>query len=151
MPAMRVRGTELANIEQGTGEPLVFVHGSIFDYRAWGLQLAPFSQHFQVVAYSRRYHHPNPWTGDGLDYAAPLHAEDLAAFIHALGLGPAHLVGSSAGAYVALLLAARHPDLVRTLVLGEPPMLAWLAQSVEGEPLYARFLAEVWVPTGQAL
>ena len=93
-----VGGTELSYFEIGEGEPVVFVHGSIGDYRTWGYQFEAFAQRYRVISYSRRYHYPNTWVGDGMDYSSALHAEDLAGFIRALGFGPAHLIGQSYGA-----------------------------------------------------
>jgi pimeloyl-ACP methyl ester carboxylesterase len=43
-----------------------------------------------------------------------------------LNLGPAHVIGHSYGAFIALYLAFEHPELVRTLVLGEPPVISLL-------------------------
>ena len=42
----------------------------------------------------------------------------LGRFIAALGLGPVHLVGPDVGASAALFLASRHPDVIRSLVVG---------------------------------
>ena len=67
------------------------------------------------------------WSPRG-DYSAIVDADDLAALIRKLKLAPAHIVGVSYGAYVALFLAARHPELVRSLVLSEPPVLRWLPE-----------------------
>jgi non-heme chloroperoxidase len=53
-------------------------------------------------------------------------AEDLAAFIHTLHLGKVVVIGHSYGALTALFLAAKHPELVRTLVLAEPPAISLL-------------------------
>jgi pimeloyl-ACP methyl ester carboxylesterase len=44
-------------------------------------------------------------------YALQVHVDDLAGLVQALRVGPAHLVGSSYGAYVALSLALQHPDI----------------------------------------
>jgi non-heme chloroperoxidase len=46
--------------------------------------------------------------------------------IKRINLGPAHLIGHSYGALIALYMAYQHPDLVRTLVLGEPPVMSLL-------------------------
>ena len=58
-----------------SGEPLVFVHGSLEDLRIWRRQVELFSAHYRVVTYSRRYHHPTPAPGAGDPaYTAALHA-----------------------------------------------------------------------------
>ncbi|NIH85373.1 alpha/beta fold hydrolase [Amycolatopsis granulosa] len=56
------------------------------------------------------------------DFSLDAHAEVLARFVRGLGTGPVHLLGNSMGGAVALLMAARHPDLVRTLTLVSPAM-----------------------------
>jgi len=43
-----------------------------------------------------------------------------------LDLGPAHLIGHSYGALTAVYMAYQHSELVRTLVLGEPPVMSLL-------------------------
>src|SRR6478735_1823459 len=137
--AVRVNDVDLAYVEQGAGDAVVFIHGSVNDYRSWLRLLDTFAAHYRVVAYSRRYHWPNakPMAGDR--FSAAQHAADLSALIGELGLAPAHLVGSSYGAMTALTMASTHPELVRSLVLGEPPLLPWLASSAEGRSLQESF------------
>ena len=62
--------------------------------------------------------------GDDVSLVA---VEDLAAFLGKMQAAPAHLVGNSLGAYICLVTAIRYPDLVRSLVLAEPPALPLLA------------------------
>src|SRR4051812_39742070 len=113
----RVRGVELHYVERGSGVPVVFVHGSVDDYRAFAPQLEPLSRHYRVISYSRRYNFPNaPGVSPG-NHSALVEAADLAALLRALGAVPAHVVGHSYGAYTALILAMKHPELVRSLVL----------------------------------
>jgi pimeloyl-ACP methyl ester carboxylesterase len=50
-----------------------------------------------------------------------------------------HLVGASYGAYTALVLALRRPDLVRSLVLAEPPLIHWLPDLSGGQAVYNNF------------
>ena len=73
-------------------------------------------------------------------YTASLHAADLAGLIETLNLGPAHLVTSSFGGCVALALAVARPELVRSLVLAEPPLMPWLEHIPGGAPLAAGVL-----------
>ncbi|HWP42601.1 MAG TPA: alpha/beta hydrolase, partial [Blastocatellia bacterium] len=123
---VEVNGARLAYIERGSGTPVVFVHGAISDYRTWAAQLEPFSKRYRVISYSRRYHYPNTRPEADADYSRSVHAADLAAFLRALGLGRAHLVGHSYGGSVAALVAMEHPELVRSLVLGDPSLFAVL-------------------------
>lgn len=123
MAEIEVRDTKLFYTERGAGEPVVFVHGGLSDYRAWEAQLDAVGARYRAVSYSRRYAWPNEPIMDGADDQIDPHVDDLAALLLALDLAPAHLVGNSGGAFVALLLAHRRPELVRTLVLEEPPVL----------------------------
>jgi non-heme chloroperoxidase len=132
-----VNGTELTYIEQGHGDPIIFVHGTIGDYRAWAEMLAPFAKRYRAITYSRRAHYPNAWPADYARCLPTVHAADLAALINALELGSAHLFGHSYGALVSLVLASQRPDLVRTLILGEPPLLSWLDTTLEDRALVA--------------
>ena len=151
MLSIEVNAARLTSLEAGSGDPLVFVHGSLEDLRIWRRQVELFSPHYRVIAYSRRYHHPNAAPGDGDPaYTAGLHAADLAGLIEALSLGPAHLVCSSFGGCVALALAVRRPELVRSLVLAEPPLMPWLEHIPGGAPLAAAFYADAWEPAQRA-
>lgn len=137
-------GAELTYVEQGGGEHVVFVHGSAGDFRGWLEHLTLVADRYRAIAYSRRGHYPNAWPADYSACTPEAHAADLAALIAALGHGPVHLVGHSYGALTSLVLAARRPELVRTLVLGEPPLFSWLMATPAGEALRAAFLADVW-------
>jgi len=111
-------GTEY--IDVGTGEPVVFVHGSFSDYRTWGYYLVPISESHRYVAYSRRYFGTQPWVDDGERWSTDVFAADLIAFIEALDLGPVHLVSWSSGVSTALIASVERPDLVRSMVHYEP-------------------------------
>ena len=115
-----VGDVELEVMDVGEGTPIVFVHGAVSDYRSWGHYLAPVSEKYRYVAYSRRYHGSRPWPDDGQNMTVPVAADDLAALIETLGLGPAFLVSWSSGARVAALAALERPDLVRGVVHYEP-------------------------------
>jgi len=71
--------------------------------------------------------YPNQWPGGGEDNNLTNNTTDLAELIiKRLDIGPAHLIGHSYGALTALYIAYQHPKLVRTLVLGEPPVMSLL-------------------------
>lgn len=124
MPTADVNGTSLEYLENGTGEPVVFVHGGLGDHRIWQLQRETFGGDYRAISYSRRYHWPNAPIPPDADYAMAEQVDDLQAFLTGLGAAPAHLVGNSYGALLCLLLAIREPGLIRSLTLLEPPILA---------------------------
>ena len=114
--------TELAYVEAGQGEAVIFVHGGLQDYRMWAEHLTKFSGRYRAIAYSRRNHFPNEASPGGMpDFAADAHGEDLAAFVKALGLSKVRVVAHSAGAHAALFFAVANPDMIISLALNEPP------------------------------
>jgi len=118
-----VNGMPLAFREQGEGEPVVFVHGGISDLRTWEHQLPSIGASYRAIAYSRRYARPNRDMLPGENDQMLPHVDDLVAFLRAIDAAPAHLVGNSWGAFISLLTAIGHPEVVRSLVLEEPPVL----------------------------
>ena len=149
--AISVNGANLSYVAAGAGSTtVIFVHGSLDDYRSWRNQVEPFARDYRVIAYSRRYHYPNVSDGDGGDYTAALHAADLAQLIRLSSDRPVHLVTSSYGGNVGLLTASQHPELVRSIILGEPPLLSWLPQIEGGQARWQWFLDAVWLPARAA-
>ncbi len=113
----------------GKGEPLVLVHGSASDYRSWENQIPFLARHFEVWAYSRRFHWPNPVIPGGEDYSMARQVEDLRGFIAHYELNRVHLIGHSYGAFLCLLLALQYPGLIKSLTLAEPPAITLYVSS----------------------
>src|SRR5947208_7222159 len=130
--------------------PVVFVHGTFGDLKSWSGQENAFAQRYRVLVYSRRYHPPNPQVNDNQIYSPKLHSEDLAALLLTLDIAPAHIVGSSYGAYTALQLARDHPQLVRSLVLAEPPVFSLLTGSESGDSARRAFYTRTLDPARAA-
>lgn len=157
-------GTSFAFREVGRGDPVVLIHGGASDLRSWAGQLEALGRRFRAITYSRRYARPNADIPDGADDPMPAHVADLAALLGAWDAAPAHLVGHSWGGFIALLTAIRHPGLVRSLVLIEPPVLTLVLDLPPGprqllrllltDPRMAlvvlRFAAEVIAPARRA-
>lgn len=119
-------GVSLHYVEQGQGEPIVFIHGLTGDYSIWTQQLDAFAKEgYRAISYSRRYNYPNK-NPVRPNHSASVEADDLAALLRELEIADAHIVGHSFGGYTALLLALKEPALVRTLTLAEPPIAPWL-------------------------
>jgi pimeloyl-ACP methyl ester carboxylesterase len=132
-----VNGTTLNYIDEGQGEPVVLIHGMAGDYRAWRGQIAALSKKYRVIAYSRRWHHPNTGGGEG-DYTMGQHVLDLLALMDLLKLTPAHLIGHAYGAQMAAAIARDHPEDVCSVVLVEPALMGLIADTPEG----AKFQSE---------
>jgi pimeloyl-ACP methyl ester carboxylesterase len=101
--------------EHGDGDPLVLLHGGLVDSRFFAPNLPALAERFRVYTPERR------GQGHTADVEGPityqLMADDTVAFLDAVIGRPAHLVGHSDGAVVAMLVAAQRPDLVDRLVL----------------------------------
>jgi pimeloyl-ACP methyl ester carboxylesterase len=131
---VEVNGVRLQYIEQGSGEPIVFVHGAPHDLRAWEAVREVIANRYHFIAYTQRYFGTKRWPDEGKNYSIATHADDLAKFIAALDAGPVHLVGWSHGGVVAMTAAINNPSLVRSLVLYEAGMVSVLpADSPEGK------------------
>jgi pimeloyl-ACP methyl ester carboxylesterase len=127
MPTITVNGTTLFYELAGDhGEPLVLVHGSWVDHHNWDAVVPGLAGSFRVLAYDRRGHSRSPRAA--ASYSVHHEVADLAGLIDALGLAPAHVAGNSSGGSIALRLAAARPDLVRSLIVNEPPLLDLLAE-----------------------
>ena len=139
-----VDGIELHYVERGTGPPLVLLHGGTGDYRSWRPHAELFATRYRTIAYSRRHSFPNRNDEPVVDYSAVDDADDLLRLLDSLAIGAAHVVGASYGALVALTLAARAAERVRTLVLFEPPLHPWLAGTSRGRIACRRFHRQIW-------
>jgi pimeloyl-ACP methyl ester carboxylesterase len=125
-------GTSVPYVEAGGGEPMVFVHGSLCDYRYWEPQIAALSKRFHCFAPSLGHYWPETNAFGRGDFSWEAHVGEMAEFIDALGLGAVHLVGHSRGGCIAFHLARQYPHMVKTLTLADP-----------GGPLQATPQAEV--------
>ena len=101
--------------EHGEGEPLVLLHPGGADSRAFEANLPGLAAAFHVFTPDRRGHGRTPDVEGPITMDAM--ADDTAAFIERVVGGPAHIVGCSDGASVAIVLAARHPTLVRRVAV----------------------------------
>jgi pimeloyl-ACP methyl ester carboxylesterase len=114
-------GLQVPFLSMGEGELIVFVHGSLCDFRYWKPQLAPLSRTYRCVALSLSHYWPASLQPlDGRPFGWNVHVDEVAAFIERLGAGPAHVVGHSRGGCVAFQLAVRFPAVVKSLVLADP-------------------------------
>ena len=126
MPTLTLHGVPVyAEDSGGAGEPVVFCHGLLMSSRMFEAQVAALSPRLRCVAYDLPGHGRS---GDapGRSYSIEQAYEDSVALIEQMGLAPCHFVGLSMGGFVGLRIAARRPDLLRTLTV--------LDSSADGEP-----------------
>jgi pimeloyl-ACP methyl ester carboxylesterase len=130
--------------EHGEGEALVLLHPGGADARAYAPNLRALAARFRVLTPERRGHGRTPDVEGPITYE--LMARDTIAFLEATVGGPAHLVGCSDGATVALLVALRRPDLARRVVLvaGVFHHDGWVPGAVDVDDTTTAFLATAY-------
>jgi len=122
MPTFKNEDVEIAYLDEGVGEPIVLVHGFASNKEVnwaqpgWVATLTRDNR--RVIALDNRGHGQSTKLYDPADYHTDIMAGDVAALIAHLGLQRADVMGYSLGARIAAMLAARHPQRVRALILG---------------------------------
>lgn len=115
MPFVSVGRHRIHHVEEGSGFPVVLIHGLAGDHTAWAPQIAALRGRYRVVAFDNR------GAGRSTQEDAPVSTEDLArdtlALLDALGIRAAHVVGRSMGGAVAQHVALLAPERVRSLVM----------------------------------
>jgi pimeloyl-ACP methyl ester carboxylesterase len=122
---LTVNGVRIAYADTGgTGTALVLVHGSWGSHRNWDPVVSGLAEHFRVVSYDRRGHSDSGRSSGQGHFSDDV--ADLAALIEQLGIAPAWVVGNSSGAAMTVKLAAARPELLRGIVVHEPPLFGLL-------------------------
>lgn len=115
MPQVQVDGVSINYDVQGEGDPLLLIPYLSADHACYAFQLPAYTQHFSCIAIDL------PGTGESDKppgpYSTATYAEQVDGFLGAIGVESAHVAGVSLGAGVAMHLAARHPERVRSLSL----------------------------------
>jgi pimeloyl-ACP methyl ester carboxylesterase len=131
----KVNGVEIAYEDVGSGDALVLVHGSWGSHHTWDAVVPALAEDHRVITYDRRGHSDSEGTDGQGKFAEDV--ADLAALVEALDAVPAWVVGSSVGAVIALRLAATRPELVRGLVVHEPPLRSVMPDARKDGPIPA--------------
>ncbi len=126
---VEVNGIRLSYVEEGSGEPMVFVHGLVTDLRTWQPLKREIAGQYRFIAYTQRYFGTKPWNDAGQQFSVATFADDLARFIVSLDAGPVHLVAWSYGGLVATVAALKRPSLIRSLILYEPSIITVLPEA----------------------
>lgn len=116
MPYAKNGGVGLYCEETGEGTPIVFLHEFLNDHTGWEDQVRHFARGYRCVTYAARGYPPSDAPEAEDAYGQDIFTADALAVLDHLGLGRAHLVGLSMGAYTALQIALAHPDRVLSVV-----------------------------------
>jgi pimeloyl-ACP methyl ester carboxylesterase len=113
---IEARGSRIYVETFGSGTPILFLHGGLLYFdNSFAKQREYFASFRKVIGVDRPGHGHSPDNGRPLTYQAM--ADDMAAVIGQLAIGPVDIVGHSDGGDVGLILAHDHPELVRRLVI----------------------------------
>ena len=122
MPTLRHGSVEIAYLDEGEGEPIVLVHGFASTKEVnwvqptWMSTLTRAGR--RAIALDNRGHGGSTKLYDPAAYHSAVMAEDVRALLDHLGLPRADVMGYSMGARICAFLALKHPQRVRSLVLG---------------------------------
>ncbi|MBK8067727.1 MAG: alpha/beta fold hydrolase [Rhodanobacteraceae bacterium] len=129
MPTATANGIDLSYVESGQGaQTVVFAHGLLFDQHMFEPQRRALEDRYRVIAYDHRGQGDSAPAAGGYDLDTL--TEDAVDLIRSTQSTPCHFIGLSMGGFVGLRLAARYPELVRSLTL--------LSTSATAEPLARR-------------
>jgi len=113
MPKIKVNNLNINYEQQGSGEPLVLIPYLTGDNACYTFQVADYAKHFTCISFDPR------GTGESDKpagaHSTELYADDVSAFMRAIGIERAHVMGLSLGAATSLWLAAKYPEKVKTL------------------------------------
>ncbi len=132
-------GATFPLVTAGEGEPVLFVHGAVGDYRKWDGLWKDIADGHRFMAVTQRWFGTTSWPADKA-FSRDVQDGDLVAILQALG-EPVNLVGLSNGGPVVLRAALRVPDLVRSVVVYEPNLADVLIGSDEGTAALDQFEA----------
>lgn len=115
MPKVTANDITINYEQQGAGEPLILIPYLAADNACYAFQVADYTKHFTCISVDPR----GAGESDKPDgaYSTELIADDIAAFMHVIGLERAHVSGLSLGAAAGLWLASKYPDRVKSLSL----------------------------------
>lgn len=119
MPTIHIRGVQYYYEDTGGEgkETIVFSHGLLWSGRMFDKQVSALKSQYRVITYDHRGQGKTQVTESGYDMDTLY--EDAVALIEALGIAPCHFAGLSMGGFIAMRLAARRPDLIKSIMLIE--------------------------------
>lgn len=147
-----IEGYNLEYMDIGEGEPIVFVHGAISDYRSWAAYSKPISDAARYVSYTRRNYGTQKWPEIAPTQDDQVqHATDLAMLIESLNAGPVHLVSWSNSGKTVAILGATRPELIKSITQFEPVLSNKIMEGIEEAIEPGESFAAGWAPVVTAL
>jgi pimeloyl-ACP methyl ester carboxylesterase len=117
MPTVHRDGLPVVFDSFGRGTPVLLIHSSMVDRYFWKYQIEELSRHFRLIVPNLRWVDQPLSKGSG--YSIPLFAWDMINLLDMLNLDHVHVCGHDLGGGVALEMALRFPERVKSLVLAE--------------------------------
>ena len=118
MPKIKINGADLYYEIHGHGpETMLFSHGLLFSCKIFKAQVDFFKARYKCVIYDHRGQGQSEVTEQVYDIESIY--QDAVELIRELSLGPCHMVGLSMGGFIAMRIAARNPELLKSLILIE--------------------------------
>jgi len=122
VPLLEVEGQPVHVLDEGSGEPILFVHAFPLNAAMWQYQIDALSERYRLVAIDLPGFGESPPPADtesGKACTVERYADLVAGVVHQLDLAPVVLVGASMGGYVAFGVVRQHPGTLRALVLAD--------------------------------
>jgi pimeloyl-ACP methyl ester carboxylesterase len=126
MPMVSVNRAELYHEVRGSGPPVLLIMGATGDGGHFDTLADLLADEFTVITYDRRGNGRSPAPAGWTTTSAVEQADDAAALVDSLAVGPLAVFGTSSGGNFALWMLTRHPAMVRGAVLHEPGVYAVL-------------------------
>jgi len=129
-------GDELYYKVRGQGPPLLMIAGGGGDGGCYDATAELLSDEFKVITYDRRGNSRSSGR-EPVNFEVSQQARDAVAVLHAAGERTAFVFGNSGGAIVSLELARRHPEVIRAVVVHEPPSVRVLPDAAKLRRVFA--------------
>ncbi len=116
MPRVHVNGASLYYEESGSGpETIVFAHGLLFSGQMFEAQINALKDHYHCISFDFRGQGQSQVTRGGYDMETLY--EDTVSLLSSMQATPCHFVGLSMGGFIGMRIAARRPELLKSLTL----------------------------------
>jgi 3-oxoadipate enol-lactonase len=121
---LQINGSEFTYERKGSGQPLILVHGTVFNSEIWNQVHDLLAEEFTVIKYDRRGYFRNKNIKPSSACYGEEQGRDILAIINTLGLKDVIILGWSSGGFYALHAALLDASVISKLILYEPPYMS---------------------------